>query len=342
MPGPMSGQGITASLAVDEPETNLAVLAFVRAYNARGYRALISHQFGRDVPLSAVPERRLTVLDVETDHQVYRLVEVDDVLLLLRSWRTGAEMLVGAGDIAKARNVVEEVRSRLPAEQPGKRVRVRFTDQDTHDRKLWLDVRPWPEIRDLYPVPVAEALNSLVTHRATVAQGGRVLLWHGAAGTGKTSAIRALLYAWRNWADGTVVTDPDALLSNPRYLRRAVFDDPGEDRWQLLVLEDAEALLRRDVHRGGLAKLLNLTDGLLGQGLRCLFLITTNEPLRTVPPALLRPGRCLAVVEFTPLPASQAAALLGRPTGGPMTLAEVLAQRPLAVQVDAPAVGNYL
>ena len=147
----------------------------------------------------------------------------------------------------------------------------------------------------------------------------RLVLWHGAPGTGKTSAVRALMHAWQGWARPVVVTDPERLLTDGRYLRRLLLDvhdevaDDGEDRWQLLVLEDAEALLRKDTGGPAMSRLLNLTDGLLGQGLRCLFLITTNEPLAAVHPAVVRPGRCLAQVEFGPLPAAQASALLGRP-----------------------------
>ena len=101
------------------------------------------------------------------------------------------------------------------------------------------------------------------------------------------------------------MTDPELLLKDGRYLRRPVLDHCDDrddeddedihgdrvDRWQLLVLEDAEALLRKG-HRlaAAMSMLLNLTDGLLGQGLRCLFLITTNEPLAAVHPALVPAG----------------------------------------------------
>jgi len=52
--------------------------------------------------------------------------------------------------------------------------------------------------------------------------------------------------------------------------------------------------------------LLNVTDGLLGQGMNAIVLVTTNEPLRKLHPAVQRPGRCKAQVEFQPLPAEQA------------------------------------
>jgi hypothetical protein len=44
---------------------------------------------------------------------------------------------------------------------------------------------------------------------------GRLLLWHGDPGTGKTNAIRSQLGEWRFWAEFQFVTDPEAFLSNP-------------------------------------------------------------------------------------------------------------------------------
>jgi AAA+ superfamily predicted ATPase len=45
--------------------------------------------------------------------------------------------------------------------------------------------------------------------------GGRLVLWHGEPGTGKTSAIRALANEWRDWADFQFITDPEEFLANP-------------------------------------------------------------------------------------------------------------------------------
>jgi hypothetical protein len=109
------------------------------------------------------------------------------------------------------------------------------------------------------------------------------------------------------------------------------------------LLEDAESLLQKGSGSKGLAKLLNLADGLLGQGLRCLFLITTNEPIASMHPALLRPGRCLANIEFTALSAARAAELLGQPVGKDMTLAELCATASVTVIGNSEvAVGQYL
>src|SRR5581483_11601669 len=85
-------------------------------------------------------------------------------------------------------------------------------------------------------------------------------------------------------------------------------DEPARE-WRLIVLEDAGELIARDAHeRTGQAvsRLLNLTDGLLGQGMNSLVLVTTNEPVGRMNPAVHRPGRCWAEVEFDALPAREA------------------------------------
>lgn len=77
-----------------------------------------------------------------------------------------------------------------------------------------------------------------------------------------------------------------------------------------------------------LSRLLNLTDGLLGQGQNVLVAITTNEELGRLHPAVVRPGRCLAQIEVGPLPRDEAARWLGTEAGlvGPSaTLAELYA-----------------
>jgi hypothetical protein len=150
------------------------------------------------------------------------------------------------------------------------------------------------------------------------------------------------------------VIDPERLLANSGYLLSLALGDEGdregERRWRLLLLEDCDELISSNAKAGSgqsLARLLNLTDGLLGQGLSVIVAITTNEPLQRLHPAVTRPGRCLAEIEVGPLSADEVRRRL--PThaqvSGPMTLAELLAvegARPLTRREAAQRIGQYL
>jgi hypothetical protein len=99
------------------------------------------------------------------------------------------------------------------------------------------------------------------------------------------------------------------------------------------MLEDTGELLTPDaksVIGQGLSRFLNVVDGLIGQGLRVLVLVTTNEEIRALHPAVARPGRCAADVSFVPLSAEEATEWLsardgGEPPAGPTTLASLYA-----------------
>jgi ATP-dependent 26S proteasome regulatory subunit len=105
----------------------------------------------------------------------------------------------------------------------------------------------------------------------------------------------------------------------------------------VLVLEDCAEMLAPDARRDvgqALSRLLNACDGLIGRGLRLLILITTNEPLEKVHPAIARPGRCAARIEFERFMPPSAAEWLevhGSPLthrlDGAVTLADLYAMR---------------
>lgn len=219
--------------------------------------------------------------------------------------------------LAAARKWLEE---RYPAFRGGERQRIRvsFWTNDRHVRPTTrtIDVPAWNEISDNYPASVASALADLMGHSFGEDESGGLILWHGAPGTGKTYALRALGWAWRKWCSCHYITDPEEFFGRPKYMLDVLLDDDDDDDgWRLLILEDTGELLTADAKQRtgqGLSRLLNVTDGLLGQGLKLLVLVTTNEPSRSLHPAVSRSGRCVSQLEFTAFSADGADAWLAR------------------------------
>lgn len=267
------------------------------------------------------------------------LAELDGVSLLVSIDGDGDWRATAAGaEQPKVADALGRVAAAFPVpELDGDRaIAVRFWALGTmgpfsYQRRL--DVTPWSDAAGNYPDAVRGELDALMA-AGPPTSGGKLLLLTGPPGTGKTRVTESLAAAWSEWCDVDFIVDADNFFGVAAYMISALVMGAETDRWRLVVIEDSGEFLMpvsADRPKQGLSRLLNLADGMVGQGLKLLLLMTANEDVEQLHDAVRRPGRCLAQVEFTEFDAAGAAGWLERAgapgeVDGPMTLAQLYAR----------------
>lgn len=121
-----------------------------------------------------------------------------------------------------------------------------------------------------------------------------IILLHGLAGTGKTTYLRYLINTLEK---NIIYVSPDmsARVSEPSFLSFLL-----KYKNSILIIEDAENVIktREAGENQAVSNLLNITDGILGDGLNFQIICTFNTKFDQIDKALTRKGRMIAQYEF--------------------------------------------
>lgn len=175
-----------------------------------------------------------------------------------------------------------------------------LTQHGPQCRSKYIKCPTYEEVSQNYPIGVREKVQNLIQLENPI-DIGKLIFWMGDPGTGKTYSVRALLREWKKKFAVHIISDPENFFENVGYVNE-VITQASEGKGNLFVIEDSPRAVLSEARGSGdtysMGRLLNLTDGILGQGLEILFLMTTNDNIKDIDKAFLRDGRCLQRLKF--------------------------------------------
>jgi len=204
-------------------------------------------------------------------------------------------------EVALADKIAEEIKEHFKvAPEEEKKSKFAFWQMDEEGCRVQYSRLDCPTLTDLsknYNPETFDEVNRVLNLDEPFKH-GKIILWHGPPGNGKTYLIRAAAKHWIEKFDivPEVIIDPQQLFGYSKYLTTLLLRRTAKKKqpFRLFIAEDCAQLFSSAGRRQeGFDRLLNIADGLLGQGQKIVFLFTANEKIEDIDPAILRPGRCL-------------------------------------------------
>ena len=175
-----------------------------------------------------------------------------------------------------------------------------------------------PLIRDNYSDEVLEAYDTVLSDLANPNPAGRLAIFDGPPGTGKTFLVKGMI---TDCKDVVFLLIPSDTIHNitgpsiiPLLLEAKREDGIAYNRPICLLLEDADSALvpRGTDNMSLITSLLNCTDGIFGTLFDLKVVATTNAKEFEIDEALTRAGRLSAEVKVDLLPIDIAQSVLDR------------------------------
>ena len=221
-----------AALHVDQ--NSIAEAIFQARVLERGLPFLHGENWATQASSVELPGERLFVQSMPWGRR--EIIRVDGALVDVGLFVGQANVAVAAETEDEARAVLARLRELLPAPDPSaaQEVTVTFWTYGPHGpQPAWrtISVPAWADIERNYAGETHTGLLRLM-EGFRPAHGGQLVLWHGGVGTGKTFALRALAWEWRDWCDIHYIVDPDSFFGqHADYLMHVLLQSEWQDQF---------------------------------------------------------------------------------------------------------------
>ena len=368
-PVSVASEAPPARFAIDLANTGVAHLADFTFYDAY-LNGSLPHAFGAHGPLSfakVLPTAEDLVAYFPTDVTIQRSITTEQSIETLGSGDNYIAQLcfssawfalrVAAKSPEIARTVGQAMSDSLPhpAEKQEDPARVgvhiwKNVGGRCQTREEVVVAPAWEEIANHYTASTRAQLAELMVLAPIdgVLGSGRIVLFTGPPGVGKTSAIKTLARAWAAWSIFEAVQYPEQVFNDSEYLDEVTgrlapqFIKSSDARtFRTVVIEDVDHFVGMDARSGGepaIGRILNVADGWTGAG-NLLIVLSSNLPSSQMHPAITRPGRCLADISFGLLKPKEAKQILAR---GSATPKSDLALSDVFEQHNGPAISKAM